>query len=549
MEAREDDGVPTGAEALDDLLLAPVAGESVAAQVAEERLRRRETALRAVLEGLPDATVAAARDGRIVFVNERAADLFGYRAEELIGKPVGMLWAERVRERYRRNADLYFQTEHPLRFSTKVEGLRSDGSEFVGEMSWGIVETEAGALLLAIGRDISDRRAAMGRLRRQSDQHAAIAALGERGLAGADLGDLAAEAVERMAATLPVSHLEIRRAGEAIAAWGEPAAGALAVEIRMGDVGELLVVPTEDELLGEDEQSFLRAVATVLAVAMERRRGEERMRHEALHDPLTGLANRTLCRDRIVHALARAGRGSGGACVLFLDLDAFKRVNDLYGHAAGDELLVALARRLVATVRPADTVARLGGDEFVVVCEDIDEDTAVALGHRLADAISEPLVAARAEHCLSASLGIALGTGAHGDPDALLADADAAAYRAKAEGRGRVAVFDRRLRHHARERLRTAEALEQPLSLGQLRLVFQPIVALEGEAVVGHEALLRWDRPGGGARAPSASIPVAEESALIVEIGPWPLPQPCRTRAAAGGDGAVWVNLSPRQLA
>src|SRR4051812_37827331 len=502
MEAREDDGVPTGAEALDDLLLAPVAGESVPAEVIEERLRRRETALRAVLEGLPDATVAAAPDGRIVFANERAADLFGYRAEELVGKPVSMLWAERVRERYRRNAELYFQTEHPMRFSQKVEGLRSDGTEFVGEMSWGIVETEAGALLLAIGRDISDRRAAMSRLRRQSEQQAAIAALGERALAGADLGDLAEEAVERMPRTLPVSHIEIRCGGEVLAAWGEPAAAALGAEIRIGEAGELLVVPTEDDLLGEDEQSFLRAVSTVLAGAMERRRGEERMRHEALHDPLTGLANRTLCRDRIVHALARTHRASSGACVLFLDLDAFKRVNDLYGHAAGDELLVALARRLVATVRPADTVARLGGDEFVVVCEEIDEDTAVALGHRLTDAVGDPLLAAGAEHCLSASIGIALGTGADRDPDALLADADAAAYRAKAEGRGRVAVFDRRLRHHARERLRTAEALEQALSLGQLRLVFQPIVALEGEAGRGPAAPPRAGPPGGGAGGP-----------------------------------------------
>src|SRR4051795_12867849 len=259
METTGDDGPRNGAEALDDLLLAPVAGESMAAQVAEERLRRRETALRAVLEGLPDATVAAAPDGRIVFANERAADLFGYRAEELIGKPVGMLWAERVRERYRRNGELYFQTEHPMRFSTKVEGLRSDGSEFVGEMSWGIVETEAGPLLLAIGRDISDRRAAMARLRRQSDQQAAVAALGERALAGADVADLAAEAIERMRDTLPVSHVAIRRGGETLAAWGSPAAAAFAEEIHMGDQGELIVVPTAEDLLGEDEHSFVRA--------------------------------------------------------------------------------------------------------------------------------------------------------------------------------------------------------------------------------------------------------------------------------------------------
>src|SRR5206468_3687471 len=148
----------------------------------------------------------------------------------------------------------------------------------------------------------------------------------------------------------------------------------------------------------------------------------------------------------IVHALARAGRDQGEACVLFIDVDAFKRVNDLYGHAAGDTLLVALSRRLVATVRPVDTVARLGGDEFVVVCEGIDEDTAIALGHRLAEAIGEPLDAGGLEHRLSASIGIALGTASRRDPDALLADADAAAYRAKAEGHGRVEVFDRRLR-------------------------------------------------------------------------------------------------------
>ena len=128
------------------------------------------------------------------------------------------------------------------------------------------------------------------------------------------------------------------------------------------------------------------------------------------------------------------------------------------------------------TVRPADTVARLGGDEFVVVCEDIDERTAIRSACRLTEAIHEPLEIDGVEHRLSASIGIALGAAGRRDPDALLADADAAAYRAKAEGRGRVEVFDRRLRAHARERLRTAAALERALSLGQLRLAFQPIV-------------------------------------------------------------------------
>ena len=171
-------------------------------QRVQDRLRRRETALRAVLEGLPDATVAAGRDGRIVFANALAETLFGYEHDELIGQPVQLLWPESVRERYTRNMELYFATDHPLRFTIRADGLRRDGSEFVGEMSWGIVETEAGPLLLAIGRDMTAHREAMARLQRQSRQQAAVAALGERALSGADVADLALEAVERMRETL-----------------------------------------------------------------------------------------------------------------------------------------------------------------------------------------------------------------------------------------------------------------------------------------------------------------------------------------------------------
>jgi PAS domain S-box-containing protein len=146
-----DVGKRSGEEALDEFLLAPAA----------------------ILENLPDAVVAAARDGRIVFVNTVAEELFAYRREELIGRPVQMLWPERARERYTRNMQLYFETEHPLRFSTEVFGLRRDGSEFVGEMSWGIVATTGGPFLLAVGRDISERRAAQARLH-------AVVAMGER---------------------------------------------------------------------------------------------------------------------------------------------------------------------------------------------------------------------------------------------------------------------------------------------------------------------------------------------------------------------------------
>ena len=381
----------------------------------------------AVLEGLPDAVVAAARDGRIVFANSLAEELFGYPKRELLGQPVQMLWPERVRARYSRNMDLYFTTEPPMRFSTAA-GLRRDGSEFIGEMSWGIVETKAGPLLLAVGRDVSEQRAGEARLR-------AVAAMGGRALAGADPADLAGEAIEQLRKLLPLAAAAVRLAGGAsLASFGPDAESGLRFAIGTGD--ELLVAP--ECPLAEDELSFVRAVANTLATALARLRDEERMRHEAVHDPLTGLANRTLLRDRLEHALARSGRERGATAVLFVDLDNFKQVNDAYGHAAGDAALVELGRRLQTAVRPGDTIARLGGDEFVALCEHVEEDSALAVGRRLLQAIRRPFTAGDVEHRLSASIGIALG---HADPDALLANADAATYRAKAAGRGRIELF------------------------------------------------------------------------------------------------------------
>jgi diguanylate cyclase (GGDEF)-like protein len=175
-----------------------------------------------------------------------------------------------------------------------------------------------------------------------------------------------------------------------------------------------------------------------LATALTRLRNEERTRYEAVHDPLTGLANRTLLRDRLEHALARSARERGVTAVLFVDLDNFKQINDAHGHAAGDTALVEIARRLQTAVRPGDTIARLGGDEFVAVCEGIDAESALAVGRRLQDAIQSPFAAGGTQHQLSASIGIALGDS---EPDALLADADAAAYKAKAAGRGRIELF------------------------------------------------------------------------------------------------------------
>ena len=407
MDAEEEVGKAASArrdKGLDNLLVAPAA----------------------ILESLPDAVVAAERSGRIVFVNALAEELFGYPRDELLGQPVQTLWPARVRERYVRNMELYFATEHPLRFSTAAWGLRRDGSEFIGEMSWGILETTGGPILLAVGRDVSDRRAAEARLR-------AVAAIGERALAGADPADLAGQSIALLRTLLPIEGAELQMAdGSDLAASGQVSESG--VRLAIGDGAELLIEPARG--LQEEELSFVRAVASTLATALARLRSEERTRYEALHDPLTGLANRTLLRDRLEHALAR--REHGATAAVFIDLDNFKQINDAHGHAAGDAVLVEIAQRLHTAVRPGDTVARLGGDEFIALCEGIDEEAALAVGRRLQDAIQIPLGAGGTEHRLTASIGIAIG---ESDGDALLAAADAATYRAKAAGGGRIELY------------------------------------------------------------------------------------------------------------
>ncbi|MBC7373616.1 MAG: PAS domain S-box protein, partial [Frankiales bacterium] len=255
----------------------------------------------------------------------------------------------------------------------------------------------------------------------------------------------------------------------------------------------------------------------------DRKAFEEQLRHQALHDPLTGLPNRALLTDRLDQALRVAARDREPLAVMFLDLDRFKTVNDSLGHQAGDVVLVAVARRLEGVLRPGDTAARCGGDEFVVVCEGCDAEQALVAATRIAGVLDAPITVMGSELSITASIGIALAQPGRTTADELLRDADAAMYTAKERGRARFEIFDEMRSASTSMRLLLETQLREGIGAGELRLHYQPEVRLRDRVVTGYEALVRWQHPDRGLLAPSEFIHVAEESGLIAALGDWVL--------------------------
>ncbi|HSO96513.1 MAG TPA: EAL domain-containing protein [Acidimicrobiia bacterium] len=280
-----------------------------------------------------------------------------------------------------------------------------------------------------------------------------------------------------------------------------------------------------------------------------------RLTYAAIHDSLTGLANRPRFVERVNRALGHATRRGRRVGVIFLDLDRFKVVNDSLGHAAGDQLLGALADRLRGAVRPSDTVARVGGDEFVILCDDV-VDTAAALevAERITQAIVRPTVIDDRELFVTASLGVVVSRGPDDSADALLRDADAAMYRAKDQGRARIELFDEATHRRAVTFLELDADLHRAVERNEFVVHYQPIVDLTTGKVSGLEALLRWQHPTRGLVEPDEFIGRAEDNGLIVPMGFWALREACRqttvwqSRQSRGPPLHVSVNLAPRQL-
>ena len=274
------------------------------------------------------------------------------------------------------------------------------------------------------------------------------------------------------------------------------------------------------------------AAATDLALRRRlarRERVERRQRHEALHDALTGLPNRLLFMERLDRAARRSERRADSFAVVLLDLDNFRVVNDSLGHTAGDELLVAVARRLSGCSRAEDTVARLGGDEFAFLLERIDSPAdAARVAERALESLTSAIDISGYEVFTSASFGIALSDNGSTRPEYLLRSADLAMGRAKAAGRARFAVFDPAMHADALERLRLETDLRRAVEKQSFELHYQPIIALADGRIVGFEALVRWRHADRGLIAPATFIGVAESTGLIVSLGAWVLTEACR---------------------
>jgi diguanylate cyclase (GGDEF)-like protein len=281
----------------------------------------------------------------------------------------------------------------------------------------------------------------------------------------------------------------------------------------------------------------------------ERKQSEARVRHMAQHDSLTGLGNRVHFRDQLVRALARMEERSGHIALLFIDLDQFKLINDTLGHRIGDLLLTAVGQRLQHSIKDCDTVGRLGGDEFAIIqiAKERPEE-AGALAARVMNAVAQPYSIEDHQLVVSCSIGIAWAPDDGNDPDVLLANADLALYRAKAEARGSCRFFEAEMNELAQARRLVERDLRDALQLGQFELHYQPLFNLDGAGITGFEALVRWNHPVRGTVPPLDFISLAEEMGLIIPISQWVLREACREASRWPSDIKLAVNLSPMQF-
>ncbi len=576
-----------------DLRVVMIARDVTDRRAAEDSARHTEARLSVQLEQTPVATIGWSADGRITAWNRAAVSIFGFTAEEALGTDgsalLGRPWA----------AD-----QHTGR--TTRENWTKDGRRIICEWNDTPMSAPNGSLqgVVSIVQDITERVRAQEALR---DSEAAIRSLYEvtsashfdfqekvdavlamgcsfYHLPSGIITRLAGDELEIIAATFPDERFHrgarfplasmysgrMIEHGETLAihdgsqeGWADlPAHKEFKLESYIGTP-----VRVRGEIYGtisfagkdprpapfsETEIDFIRLIAQWLGLALERQTVEEELRHNALHDALTGLPNQRLFSDRLQVAMSKAKRAGERLAVCFVDLDRFKIINDTLGHRVGDALLKEVTARLVPSLRETDTLARLGGDEFVVLLTDVSDTAAAAkVAQRLLDSLEHPMTVDGRELFVTASIGISMYPEAGSDPETLIKNADHAMYRAKELGRDNYQIYAA-ADALTSERLALEISLRRAIKNEELLLHYQPQIDLSTDEIVGIEALVRWQHPELGLVPPSEFIPLAEETGLIVPIGKWVIERACRQAAQWRSLGfppfRIAVNVSARQF-
>jgi diguanylate cyclase (GGDEF)-like protein/PAS domain S-box-containing protein len=535
-------------------------------EVAGVRLRRSESRLHALLSDTDDVIAVFDRGARVTYANPAT--------ERLLGRPVASLLGTVPLE-------LVHQNDQARALATaRATGERTGESERVElrvrhqDGSWHTVEVvvtnrtadKAVEGFVVTATDVTDRRLVESALAEVRARFHATFDDAPIGMALTTLDGRVLRANRALAQALGMSEDALE--GVSIVALShhedrEAAASALATAAAgygIGDQTEQRWVHADGSPIsarvsssvvrGHDGQPIY--LVTQVEDTSVHEANDRRIAHQAAHDPLTGLPNRSMFTEELRHALATPERREETA-VLFIDLDRFKVVNDSLGHPAGDRILMTIADRLRATTRPNDTVARFEGDGFTVLCSGVsDESGARAVAARLVEAISKPVLITEGEVFVTASVGIAIAGAEMETPETLLRNADAAMHRAKDEGRDRMECFETEAHHEAVHDFRTGNDLRRALERSELRLHYQPVVRLDDAQVTGFEALIRWEHPERGLVAPGEFVGLAEDTGLIVPIGAWVLETACEQLVRwqeRGADVSMSVNLAARQLA
>ena len=531
-------------------------------------LRESEERYHSLFESSRDAIYITQRNGHFIDVNQSLLDLFGYTRAELLSLNAQVLYADP-------SDRLRFQQviEHDASVRDFAVRLRTrDGRTLECLLSSSIRYADDGSILSYQGiiHDTTERNRALRALEHSENfTRTIISSVGEGILVfDRDLRYQIWNHVMEELTGLSASEVLGRHATDVFPSIGEHGTDLLHKRALLGHQVKSQDTPYHIPQTGKSgwfvgqysphisPTGKVVGVVGIIHDITERKRTEQQLVHNAFHDGLTGLPNRALFSDRLGRLIAAARRNQNHRFgVLFLDLDRFKIINDSLGHLRGDQLLVAIARRLEACVRQGDTVARLGGDEFAILLGEMtDLAEATRIAERVQLELALPFQLDVHEVFTSCSIGIAVSTSGYEKPEEILRDADTAMYRAKTTGRARYEVFDREMHSEALAQLELETDLRRAIERNELRLHYQPIIDLEDGSLTGFEALVRWEHPRRGMMMPADFIALAEETGLIVPLGWWVLRESCAQmrawdeNAAAATQLTVSVNLSARQF-